>query len=154
MPCAATATPSPTCCEDRRHKRAQVSASAASMRGRAAKSASAWTGCRQTCVAPAVKCARRPRLIVLGITPQYHRIDKPVTAAVGQLSLGKALTEPAIAIIRQACSVTVPCVRAPAPWQDRFKRDLLLHHEPLRRPEDRGRLVCCGVTLYGTAPRT
>lgn len=37
----------------------------------------------------------------LGVTREYHRIDEPVTATVGQVSLGKALTEPAVAIIRQ-----------------------------------------------------
>jgi hypothetical protein len=100
MPCAATAMPSPTCSEDRRHKRVQVSASAASMRSRAAKSPAAWTGCRQTCAAPPVKCARRPRLIVSASSestiPSMNRSLPPSAS-----SAGKALTKPAVEIIRQ-----------------------------------------------------
>src|SRR5438552_1120407 len=77
----------------------------------------------------------------LGVTPQYHRIDEPVIAAVGQLSLGKALTEPAVAIIRQH-HVTRQFLASERPRLRGigFKRDLLLHCEPLRRPEYRGRL--------------
>src|SRR5260370_39453934 len=77
----------------------------------------------------------------LGVTPQYHRIDEPITAAVGQLSLGKALTEPAVAIIRQH-HVTRQFL---APERPRLRgigleSYLLLHREPLRRPEDGGGL--------------
>src|SRR5258708_19740938 len=77
----------------------------------------------------------------LGVTPEYHRIDEPVTAAVGQLSLGKALTEPAVAIIRQH-QVTRQFLASERPRLRGigFKRDLLLHREPPRRPEDPGPL--------------
>src|ERR1700676_810931 len=77
----------------------------------------------------------------LDVTPEYHRIDEPVTAAVGQLSLGKALTEPAVAIIRHHHLTQ----RFLPPERPRFrcissKLDLLLNCEPLRRPEYRGSL--------------
>src|SRR4051812_32143416 len=99
MPYGATGMPSPTCSEDRRHKRVQVSASGASMQSRAAKSPSAWTGCRQRGAGPEVRPQAAPD--PLGVTQEYHPIDEPVTADVSQLSLGKALTEPAVEIIRQ-----------------------------------------------------
>jgi hypothetical protein len=48
----------------------------------------------------------------LGVTREYHPIDEPVTAAVSQLSLGKALTEPAVGDNSAApCNATVPSER-------------------------------------------
>src|ERR1700687_3084988 len=89
-------------------------------------------------------------------------MDEPVTAAIGQLSLGKALTEPAVAIIRQH-HVTRQFLASERPRLRGigFQRYLLLHREPLRRPEDRGRLsrvlrrhvVWDSATRLGTAQR-
>jgi hypothetical protein len=64
----------------------------------------------------------------VGGAPQDHRIDEPVATAVGELSLGEALAQPALAVIRQ-------------------------HHiaRQLLAPERLGRMLRC-VTLYGTAP--
>src|ERR1700752_1192573 len=98
MPCAATATPSPTCSDERAKKRSGISE-----RGQhAVASGKIAVGVDrlQTDVRGAGREVR-PQAAPdrLGVTPEYHRIDEPVTAAVGQLSLGKALTEPTVAII-------------------------------------------------------
>src|SRR6266566_6231154 len=37
----------------------------------------------------------------VGVAPQDHRIDEPVTTAVGELSLSEALAQPAVAVVRQ-----------------------------------------------------
>jgi hypothetical protein len=111
------------------------------MRSRAAKSLSTWIGCRQTCVAPAVKCARRPLLIVSASPHRTIAFDEPVATAVGEFSLGEALAQPAVAVVRQhhltrqLLAPERPCLRGIG-----LERNLLLHREPLRRPEDRGRL--------------
>src|ERR1700722_10367523 len=77
----------------------------------------------------------------VGISPQHHRIDEPVATTVGELSLGKTLAQPAVAVVRQH-HVTRQLF---APERPRFRRIdldryLLLHRKPLRRPEDRGGL--------------
>jgi hypothetical protein len=92
-------------------------------------------------VAPAVKCARRPLLIVSASPHRTIAFDEPVATAVGELSLGEALAQPAVAVVRQH-HVTRQLL---APERPRLRgigleRNLLLHREPLRRPEDRGRL--------------
>jgi hypothetical protein len=52
-------------------------------------------------VAPAVKCARRPLLIVWALPHRTIAFDEPVATAVGELSLGEALAQPAVAVVRQ-----------------------------------------------------
>jgi hypothetical protein len=53
------------------------------MRSRATKSPSAWTGCTQTCVAPAVKCSRStPKLSREAGTRSFHRHGDPTTAGL------------------------------------------------------------------------
>src|SRR6478672_9309675 len=104
------------------------------MRSRAAKSPSAWTGCRQTCVSQAAPDC-------VGIAPQDHRIDEPVAAAIGQLILGEALAQPTVAVVRQRHVAR----QFLAPERPRFRRIglnryFLLHCKPLRWPKDRGGL--------------
>ena len=98
----------------------------------------------------------------VGIAPQDHRIDEPVATAVGELSLGKALAQPAVAVVRQrhvARQFLAP--ERPRLRRIGLKRYLLLHREPLRWPKDRGglgRMRRCHViwdsaTRLGSAQR-
>ena len=152
--CAATATPSPTC-----SRRTSGNAPAIGERGQhasgAAKSPSAWTGCGQTCVAPAAKCSRRPRRIV-SASPQRTIASMNRSLPPSASSSSEALAQPAVAVVRQRHVAR----QFLAPQRPRFRRIgldryLLLHREPLRWPKDRGglsRMPWCQV-IWDSAAR-
>jgi len=100
MPCAATATPSPICSEGGWHTRA----SGIGERGQHAVAGGEIAICVDGLQTDMRGTGRevRPQAAPdrVGIAPQDHRIDEPVATAVGELSLGEALAQPAVAVVR------------------------------------------------------
>src|ERR1700730_970994 len=160
--CAATATLSRICSEGERHTRASgigergqhaVAGGEITIRVNGLQTYMRGAGGEMPPQAPPDR---------LDIAPQDHRIDEPVAAAVGELSLGEALAQPAVAVVRQRHVAR----QFLAPERPRLRgigleRYFLLHREPLRRPEDRGGLsrmfrrniVWDSATRLGTAQR-
>ena len=99
--CAATATLWPICSEGERHTRA----SGIGERGQHTVAGGEITirvDGLQTDMRGAGREVR-PQAAPdrVGVAPQDHRIDEPVTTAVGELGLGKTLAQPAVAVVRQ-----------------------------------------------------
>ena len=110
--CAATATPSPICSEGGRHTRApgidergQHAVAGGEIAIRVDELQTDMRGAGRE-VRPQAAPDR------VGVAPQNHRIDEPVTIAVGELSLGEALAQPAVAASIESKAGAISAARA------------------------------------------
>src|SRR6266513_3825847 len=135
-PCVATATPSPICSEWRRRTRASGIGERGQHAVAGGEIAIRVDGLQTDMRGAGREVRPQAALDRVRIAPQDHRIDEPVATAVGELSLSEALAQPAVAVVRQY-HVTRQFL---APERPRLRgigleHYLLLHREPLRRPE-------------------
>ena len=99
-PCVATATLSPICSEGERGTHApQVSGGQQAVAG--GEIAICVDGLQTDMRGAGREVRPQAAPDRVGVAPQNHRIDEPVATAVGELSLGEALAQPAVAVVRQ-----------------------------------------------------